>query len=35
MAPGFNLFYADLENDARARVAALRGHVVASPAERP
>ena len=23
MAPGFNLFYADLENDARARVAAL------------
>ena len=25
MAPGFNLFYADLENDARARVAALTG----------
>jgi hypothetical protein len=23
MAPGFNLFYADLEADARARVAAL------------
>jgi hypothetical protein len=26
MAPGFNLFYADLENDARARVAALTRH---------
>jgi hypothetical protein len=26
MAPGFNLFYADLENDARARVAALTPH---------
>ena len=26
MAPGFNLFYADLENDARARLAALTQH---------
>ena len=26
MAPSFNLFYADLENDARARLAALTRH---------
>ena len=35
MAPGFNLFYADLENDAKARVAAASARAAQEPGPRP